>query len=316
MNKILSVTITALVLTCIFSACKQRVKDEGAQPIDIAVKGKEIYTDTAPSSVKVFDNEGRVCIQQTSSWYEVADAFEGKDRIPLLLKITRTDLCFADSVNKDKVYKVEAKSILDTKSIEWETQFVATDINLKDKSNTLFAIHEGDEQHEDLLMRFSLLDGKEVLRGSYSEMKVYVPNSKDKRFAGFVSRKTITSPVQKQNTENLIAIITWSSTTKKLQEVKLSLKRSAVSQLVPEYTPEMQLQPMDNAVAPIDDNKGLILMKAGEDFKSNDVKGFYVVYTFYIGEDNEQTSIRIPVENDRLAITKAQYDKDIFVLAE
>ena len=77
----------------VLSACKETPKHAA----DLTpIKGKNVYSDSSSSSVKVFDQNGRVCIQQSNTYYEMVDAYEGTTKIPLLLKINKTELCFAD----------------------------------------------------------------------------------------------------------------------------------------------------------------------------------------------------------------------------
>lgn len=87
---------------------------------------------------------------------------------------------------------------MDTKEIKWEAQFVATDVNLKDNTNTLLAIHEGTGEKEDLVSRFSLLTGKEIFQlPSMEILRVSIPNVKGKRFLGFVSRNAVGEPIKR-----------------------------------------------------------------------------------------------------------------------
>ena len=291
----------------LLSACKEKPAPKtDTQPIS----GKSVYSDSAASSVKVFDQNGRVCVQQSNTYYELVDAYEGTTKIPLLLKIKKTELCFADSVNKNKVYEITAKSVMDTKNVEWSALFVGTDIQFKD--NSLLATHEGAEGEEDFLKRFSLLDGKEVFSSSYGEVKVSVPNVKDKRFIGFTSKKATTNPIKELNTENLLGVVRYGSSTAAVNAFKIILKRSAVATKIPDYTPDMVLVSANENTTVIEDGKSIILMKADEHYQKADVKDFSVKITIYYGDDNEATEIIIPVVNDQLTLQGAKYDKEIF----
>ncbi len=288
-------------------SCKEKTKPAS----DIApITGSQTYADSASSSVKVFNQDGKVCIQQANTYYELIDAYEGAIRIPLLLKIRKTELCFADSTNNDKVYEITAKSVMDTKAVEWSAQFVATDIQFKD--NTLLAVHEGTDAEEDLLKRFSLLDGKDVFGSSYGEVKVAIPNVKDKRFIGFTSQKAATNPIKELNVENLLGIIKYGSSKVAGSAYKVLLKRSAVVAKIPTYTPDIVLVAANENTTVIEDGKSVILMKADEHYQKADVKDFSVKLTFYYGDDNEATEIIIPVANDELNEKAAKYDKEIF----
>lgn len=302
----LFLVIAAIICT---TSCNQKGKqkeDTGA----ITIIGNATYSDTATSSVKVFDQNGKVCIQQNNTYYEIVNAYEGQTKIPLLLKIKKTSLCVADSVNSEKVFEVEAKSVMDTKSVAWQNKFVATQIEFRD--NVIVAVKEGAENEEDLLTRFSLLDGKEVFSCSYADMKVVVPNVKEKRFIGFTSQTATTHPVQNLKQENVLGIINYSSGSAPIASLLVKLKRSATVTKIPAYTPEMVLVADNPGVTAIEDGKSIVMMKADEHYTSKDITDFSAKFTFYYGDDNEATEIIIPVRNDKLDLASARFDKDIF----
>jgi hypothetical protein len=304
---ILRLSVAAFTAAVLLTACREKAKPA----VDTApITGKGVYSDSASSSVKVFDQNGRVCIQQSNTYYQLVDVYEGTAKIPLLLKIKKTELCFADSVNKQKVYEISAKSVMDTKNIAWSNDFVATDVEFKD--NSLLAVREGADGEEDFLRRFSLLDGKEVFSCSYGEVKVAVPNVKEKRFIGFTSQKAATNPIKELNTENLLGIIRYGSSTNPGKGFKVLLKRSAVAAKIPVYTPEMVLVATSENATILEDGKSVGLMKLDERYKKADVQNFAYKLTFYYGDDNESTEIVIPVVNDELNLQQAKYDKDIF----
>jgi hypothetical protein len=311
--------VIVVVGSLIFAGCKQRpgAKTDSDTPkqdsSQATTKGGE-YTDTSSSSVRVFDQNGRVCVQQSNTFYELVDLYKGATKIPMMLKINRTDLCFADSVNKDRVYQITAKSLLDNEDIHWETKFVATDMQVKD--NTLYVTHEGGDNEEDYITRYSLTDGKEVFACSYGDLKVSIPNVRDKRFIGYTSQAAVGAPVQKQHIENLFGVIKYSSTNGLISKANLKLKRSKAALKMPLYTPEIILVSDNTNTSTIEDGKSLILMKADENYKPGDVKEFSVQLTFYFGDDNESTKVIIPVVNDKLDVAHAQFDKGLFSVEE
>ncbi|MCS6935741.1 MAG: hypothetical protein NZM35_11435, partial [Chitinophagales bacterium] len=305
-------------LTVILTGCKPNTPSPPAQePANIpSAKGEHLFADTGLSYVKVFDNNGRVCIQQTSTGYEMAEVYADDKKIPLLIRITKTDLCFADSVNRNKVYQLTANSLPGSKNISWQLKALGTHLTLNDKTNTLLVVHEGDGTEEDLIMRYSMLTGEEVFRCSYNDMKVSIPNSRDRRFIGFLSRETVTNPLKSLNEENLLGLIYYSSNFKRIATLKLKLKRSSVANRISARCPEMVLAPADNNSVTIEDGKGIILMKSGKNYTSKDIGNFSIKFTYYIGDDNEESSITIPVVNDKPDWKNATYDRDIFELSE
>lgn len=298
-----------LIVVALFSSCSQKEKPK-SETSPIVITGNAVYSDTATSSVRVFDQNGKVCIQQSNISFEIVNVYEGKNKIPLLLRIKKTELCVADSVNREKVYEIEAKSVLDTKSVAWQSSFVATQIEFKD--NVILAIKEGTESEEDLLTRYSLLDGKEVFSCSYNDMKVVIPNVREKRFVGFTSRNATTNPIQNLKEENVLGLIKYASGNAALGAITVKLKRSKAAEKIPAYTPEMTLVADNTNATVIEDGRSVILMRAPESHTSKDITDFSVKFTFYYGDDNEATDIIIPIRNDKLDIAGAKLDKDIF----
>lgn len=301
----------ALMLLLVVAACDNKTKESTDT---VTITGKEGYVDSSSSSVRVYDDKGRICIQQSNTYYELVNYYEGATKIPLLLKINKVELCVADSVNKHKVYKIAAKSVMDTKDVHWDAEFVATEIRFQD--NTLLAVHEGSDSEEDFVKRFSLSNGAEVFSCSYGDMKVGIPNVRDKRFIGYTSKNAASQPLGELKEENLLALIKFGSSNKEIRTLKLKLKRSGTADQIPTYTPEMQLVSANTNTSVIDDGKSIILMKADENYKPADVTDFSVQYTFYFGPDNESTQLTIPVKNDNFDLKAAVYDHDIFELVE
>ncbi|HLP52109.1 MAG TPA: hypothetical protein VK154_14570 [Chitinophagales bacterium] len=291
-----------------FNACKDKEKPAtDTAPVNVTGEG---YSDSSSSSVKVFTDNGKVCIQQSNTYYELVDAYEGTTRLPLLLKIRKTELCYADSTNKKKVYEISAKSVMDTKAVAWQAQFVATQMEFKD--NSVLATYEGGEGEEDYLQRFSLLDGKPVFSSSYGEVKVGIPNVKDKRFIGYTSKRAVSNPLKDVEQENLLGVIRFGSSTEAIGALRVSLKRSKVADKIPAYTPDMVLVAANENTTVIEDGKSVILMKTDEHYKKADVKDFSVKLTYYYGDDNEATEIIVPVADDKFNLAGAKYDKEIF----
>lgn len=76
---------TALVF---LASCKERTGTPVLSTTETS-DGTSLYADTATSSVKVFDQNGKVCIQQSNTYYEVINAYDRNGKIPLLLKIKK-----------------------------------------------------------------------------------------------------------------------------------------------------------------------------------------------------------------------------------
>lgn len=307
------IAFSLVVLAMGLNACKERTGSKTNSTDTTTVPaGSEKFSDSATSSVRVYDQDGRVCIQQSSSYYQLVDFYKGNNKIPLLLKIKKVELCFTDSVNKHKVYEVTAKSLLDNEYISWNATLSGTELQVKE--NTLLLVHEGSDSEEDFLTRYNLQDGKRIFGCTYSDLKISIPNVREKRFIGYTSQRAAGDAFTK--TENLLGVVEYAKGSAAIGKLNIYLNRSAVAGKIPIYTPEMVLVPANTNSNAIEDGKQLILMKADENYTASDVKDFALQLTFYFGDDNESTVISIPVKNDNLDLTAAKYDKQIFNISQ
>ncbi len=298
----------------LLAACKEKAKDgtvvSSEKQGPIAGKG---YADSAASSVRVFDQNGRVCVQQSNTSYEIVNVLDGGVKVPLLLKIRKTELCYADSVNHDKVYEITAKSIMDTKAVSWATSFVATEVSFKD--NTLLAVKEGNESEHDFIRRFSLQDGSEVFSCSFSDLEIKIPNVINKFFVGYTSKKAATDPIGRMKQENVLGVVRFGSSLSAIDSFKVKLKRSKLADKLLSSVPDIVLEASNDDTRAIDDGKTIILMKANEHTQTKEVTGFSVKFTYFFGDDNESTNVTVPLVNGKFDIAHAQFDKDIFEIA-
>lgn len=294
------------------SSCKERTGSSTTTDTTSTPSGTEKYSDSATSSVRVYDQNGMVCIQQSSTYYQLADFYKGETKIPLLLKIKKVELCFTDSVNRHKVFEVSAKSVLDNEKIEWSATLAGTDLQIKD--NTLYLVHEGGEGEEDLITRYNLQTGERVFGSTYSDLKIAIPNVREKRFVGYTSQRAAGGAFKKE--ENLLGYVEYGKGSAGISKIKVWLNRSGVADKIPNYTPEMVLVAANTNSSVVEDGKQLILMKADEKYTAADVKDFALQLTYYFGDDNESTTISIPVKDDKLDLAGATYDKQIFNISE
>jgi hypothetical protein len=302
-------TLSALFLLA-FSACNNSNKKTETSDLK-PISGKESFSDSSNSFIRVYDENGKVYIQQSNTYYQLVEAYKRLDKTQVLLKINKTELSVSDSVNKHKLYKISATSIGDRPTVLWNNEFMATDIQFKD--NTLFAIHEGGSGEEDYITRYSLFTGKEIFSASYADLVVKIPNVRERRFFGYTSKVAAGNPLKGAG-ENVIGILNYSSGDGVISSVKLKLKRSPISAQIPAYTPEIVFASAASDISVMEDGKVLGLMKADEKYTEQSLSGFNMEITFYYGEDNEATKIILPVNNDKIDVSAAVYDKDLFEL--
>lgn len=278
-------------------------------------RGTASFEDSSASYIRIYDRDGKVFVQKTNTYYELITAYNGNQPRKMLLKITKAESASADSSqNANKIITVVGRDITESSISDpsYEINVKASEIEFRD--NTILFTRIGETNEEDYISRYGLISGKEVFNCSYGGMYVGIPNVKDKRFVGYTSLIAAGKPLDDKHITNLLATINYSSSTQAISTAYLKLKRSTYAESIARYTPEMILNASNPKNAMVDDGKGLILMGADENYKPADVYGFEAVFTFYFGDDNESTQVIIPVENDKLAIEKARYDKNIFEL--
>ena len=301
------------IICLILTSCNGKSKNGHESPsADNAVPVGKGYSDSSVSSVRVFDQNGKVCIQQSNTSYEMVNVVDGDAKIPLLLKIKKTELCLADSVNKDKVYEISAKSVMDTKSIDWNVSFVATDISFKD--NTIIAVKEGNDNENDFIKRFSLKDGSLVFSCSFSDLQVKVPNTVNKVFIGYTSKKAASNPLSLIKVENLLGVVRLGSSAVAMDSLNIKLKRSKMADKLLNSVPDLVLVSTNDGTTAIDDGRAVIL-KVDSHYQNKDVNGFGVKFTYYYGDDNETINVFVPVDKGKFDLAHAMYDKDIFEIS-
>ena len=308
---LLSPKVLSLLLPVVFflSACNQKPKGPTDSLTTAPSDGKG-FSDTATSSVKVFDQNGKVCIQQSNTYYETVYVTTAAGKTSLLLKIKKTELCFADSVNKDKVFEITARSVSAGKNISWQISFVATDISFAD--NTLLTVKEGADTDHEFFRRFSLENGNEVFSCSFSDLEVKIPNVPNKYFIGYTSKRAASDPLGQLKQENLLGVVRFGSSLAAIDSFTVKLKRSKVADKLRDAVPGLLMVSNNESAMVIEDGRTIALIKLGANYTDKDIDGFGAKFTYYYGDDNESTDIFVPVVNGRFDMTHAKYDKDIF----
>ena len=296
----------------LLASCKERTGSKTDTGATNSPKGNQTYSDSATSSVRVYDENGKVCIQQSSTYYQLVDFYKVDKKVPLLLKIKKVELCYADSSNKDKVYEIEAHNLPDNEPISWKATLPGTELQVKD--NTLLLVHEGGDNEEDYITRYNLQTGERVFGSTYGDLRIAIPNVREKRFMGYTSQRAAGAAFKQE--ENLLGYIEYGKGTAPISKLKVYLKRSGVADKIPNYTPEMVFVSPGGTNSVMDDGKQVILMKADEKYTAADVNDFALQLTFYFGDDNESTVVTIPVKNDKVDLAAATYDKQIFNITE
>jgi hypothetical protein len=294
-----------ITLVCFASACNNTTKKSGNE-----FEGKEQLKDTAAASFRLIDKDGYRFFERISTDYKVVKLNTDGGELPVMLKITETELSFLDSAGKEKAFYVEARSLDGGKTL-WTQSFKATEIELA--GNLMFARLEGFFDEEDYVRVFSLPNGKEFLDYSYDKAQILFPGNKDKRIVGYVSQKTAGTPLKKIEEENLLGVVQLASGDALLDRVFIKIKRSNYSDRVPRYVPEIVFDSQAKGANIVDGGKTVIMMGEGSS-KSAKADNVSLNLVYYIGDDLESTTLSIPIKNDRFMVENARFDSGIFEL--
>jgi hypothetical protein len=171
-----SIALAALL----FSSCNNQNKD------GIATNGKEEFTDSAVSSIKVYkDQQNRKIIQKNNTYYDLIDFTDKQDIKKLLVKITKSETSYVDSGMTENHFIVSVTNIGEGKN-GWTKEFSGTDV---DYTNKVLVVHtEGKTSDmEDSYTQYFSPDRSEAdeLYRTRSSLAL-IPNTSNKRFFGYL----------------------------------------------------------------------------------------------------------------------------------
>ncbi|MFN8315042.1 MAG: hypothetical protein U0T32_01170 [Chitinophagales bacterium] len=209
----------------------------------------------------------------------------------------------SQDANTAKQFKISCKSLEGTK-IDWTKDIEAADIDYSLKVVNVHYPTTGEQ--EDTYTYFDIKNGEKIMDFTYGELKAIIPNTSEKRFFTYLSKNNSLKDAVEGD-----GVVQFASSSK----LCLYCRKAKGAVKVPTYTPEMQVLTMresGNQLAP--DGKVIILMKLNESFTSKDVTGFAFQVSYYKEGEQEPYTIVFPVDNDKINLEQAIYDKAIFEL--
>ncbi|MFN8310122.1 MAG: hypothetical protein U0T73_09175 [Chitinophagales bacterium] len=263
------------------------------------------WSDSAVSTIKykAFP-DGKRLLEKDNTFYDVVSFLDKSDAASFLLKITKHEKHFIDSVNGENHFTVAAQS-LNNSSLKWKADFDAADIDYSAKVIVAHTEPSGDQ--EDTYTLYSLLNGNKLMSYTYGDLRALIPNTSHKRFFGYLSQKSA------QDHPQNFADVTYCGSDKVIQTIHIRSKNKDI----PVYTPELLLKAAEesgNTIAA--EGKNVILAHASRQFSADQITGFALQINYFLPNVTEPITILLPVRNDHVDLSAAQYNKSIFELSE
>jgi hypothetical protein len=279
----------------------------GSSKSDMTMNGKEDFTDSAMSRIRLFkDDKGRKVIQKSNTYYDIVDFIDKADLKKMMVKITKSETSLVDSGTTDDHFIVSVTDISGGKT-NWKKEFAGEDV---DYTNKVMVVHtEGKNQNEeDTYTQYSLLTGEKLMTYTYGQMMALIPNTSNKRFFGYLSKQ---SSAEEKPVD--FAVINYVGSNETIDKISIKVKKGYE---VPLYTPELKMlvaQESGNTIA--NDGKTVILGHADRTFTAKDINNFAVQINYTLPNITEPVSILVPVREDRLDLKNASFDRNIFELS-
>lgn len=184
--------------------------------------------------------------------------------------------------------------------------------NIEYRDACLFAKKYGGDSYEDFYSIINPLNGEELMTYTNDYIDAVIPDSKSRRFIGFLSSKCEHFAQLEKKAKNQIGVFTYASNAQKISSFSIAVNDDAIYKVFSMYTPNMQFVSSNKDYKILDDGRRLGLMTLKENAKQEDFSKFDIEITFYYGEEVQEIKVILPVTNDAIDINKIVYDKKIF----
>ena len=179
----------------------------------------------------------------------------------------------------------------------------------------LKGVRKGTDDNEDLFMLINPLNGKEILTYTSAYLDAVVPNCKERRFFGYCSKKN-DAGVLSGTDKLMLGTLTYSNSREVIQQFAIFAVNENVLSVIDEYTPDMTFETTNDTYRLLEEGKRLGLMSLDEKSESKYYGGFGIKLNIYLANSEKPAEIKLNVENDKVIISSAVFDKSIFRMEE
>lgn len=225
----------------------------------------------------------------------------------------------------EKTSRIDATSFAVQNSIVIEPAFIqnktaekaysitcqADEAYIKDAS--LFIKKNGTDSTEEVYRIYHPISGKLLVSYTNDYLDLIIPNSKERRFIGFLANKRLPEDDIKQQKTSL-GIFAYASSFEPILSLEIVAKDENELKKFSPYTPKIELKTTNSNFHIIDEGRRIALMNLTEQHTNTDISQIEIEITFYYGNDAKEIICKIPIVDDMPDIAHAIYDKSILQL--
>lgn len=296
-------SLSAALLLVVLASCKN--KDS-----KFNFDEKSAISDADSSYINVKKNDdGTVQIVKQNTNFDLMPYYvNGKENL-LLLKIVKNESLDTKTQKNENQIAVNSQSLSKDFEANAAIKVAATEVDYSNKY--LKALYAGDDNHEDSYENYSLTNGNLLMRYTYKDYLIMLPNNSEKRIVGYLSKATM---FENKMDEKTLGEITYASSENTIDKYFIKAKQNIG---IGNFTPDMYFVASDSSGAKLADNNNMVILASIPDnFTPKDIKDFAIQINYRIQDSPNVYSVIIPIENDKLAIEKAIFDKRLFELVK
>jgi hypothetical protein len=298
--------LSALVL---LSACQTKKKSNDS---DLSIQ--------KPADAKVSDADTAKLWVSTSGG-KIAITLQDVSYLPFDYPFLHESNSGVIKVLRKQIRGIDAKGMQSTCSLSpvyqskgkmspWQTVVKAESVTNHD--GVLLAKRTGTDDREDTYYLINPLNGQIVMIYSVQAIDALIPNIKERRYFGYLSRATEDHLLDES--EKRVGRISYTSNRQWISGLDIKVNDEAMLKQISTYTPDMTYTTSMDVFRLMEEGKRLALMNLDEHYQAKDMSNFQAVLTYYVGDEGSPENIVIPVMNDKIDMEHITYNKNIFTI--
>jgi hypothetical protein len=175
----------------------------------------------------------------------------------------------------------------------------------------------GDETGNDTYFLYSLKSGKQIVDYTYDRLSVNIMTKpQGLRFLTYSARLTAGDSYEQFKADSsLVGIVRYSNEEGVIEEIYIRVKSMDSYDLIPPYTPTIEIFNQLNGAQLINYNKNLLLWPTDKAISAEEISGFGIKITYYVGQTYRPVEVIIPIVNDAIDPNGIIFDDNLFQLS-
>lgn len=293
MKKLLSFALILLLIQC--------KSDTKTNQTNASIDSKNAVT---------ADGNKMVCRNVFHKYVEI-----GKEKKPILIRVYETNEIFKGKDSSENQVKMEAFETTDLSMSHplWTKDYRADQVFCDPRYIRLFRNPRGE--NEDLSIFIDYFSGKELISFTGPNAFFAIPEQEEKRVVGFLARANDLNLLAEED-KNIVGKLTYTSAKDQLQSVSFIAKDALLLESIQKFTPGMMIKTSGEEDKVLDDGRTVLLGSLRNGFSSEQLTGINIQLIFYLSKEQKETTVTIPIIYDKLDISAATYDRNIFILKD